>query len=163
MKKIALMACMLVMAVAANAQFEKGKWMLNPSVTGLNLMLDTETDKTTFGMDVKGGAFIVDNLALMVNVGAQWNEREGDRDLYNAGVGIRYYFDKVGVFVGTNFNVDHYAYSGDRDDKTDCSFGLEAGYAYFLCRNVTLEPAVYWNVNDDRSRLGIKLGFGFYF
>ena len=26
-----------------------------------------------------------------------------------------------------------------------------------------LEPAVYWNVNGDRSVFGLKVGFGFYF
>ncbi|BDW79469.1 hypothetical protein BFINE_52640 [Bacteroides finegoldii DSM 17565] len=44
--------------------------------------------------------------------------------------------------------------------------GIEAGYAYFLSRTVTIEPAVYykWRFDDsDNSRFGIKVGFGFYF
>ena len=44
-------------------------------------------------------------------------------------------------------------------------WGLEAGYAYFLSRTVTIEPAVYykWRFNDgDMSRFGVKVGFGFY-
>ena len=44
--------------------------------------------------------------------------------------------------------------------------GIEAGYAYFLSRPVTIEPAVYykWRFDDsDNSRFGIKVGFGFYF
>ena len=43
--------------------------------------------------------------------------------------------------------------------------GIEAGYAYFLSRTVTIEPAVYykWRFNDgDMSRFGVKIGFGFY-
>ena len=28
---------------------------------------------------------------------------------------------------------------------------------------VTIEPAAYWNINDDRSKFGLKVGFGFYF
>ena len=30
MKKLALFVCLLVVTVAAQAQFEKGKWILNP-------------------------------------------------------------------------------------------------------------------------------------
>ena len=35
MKKLALAICLLVVSIAAQAQFEKGKMILNPSVTGL--------------------------------------------------------------------------------------------------------------------------------
>ena len=36
MKKLALAICLLVVSIAAQAQFEKGKMILNPSVTGLD-------------------------------------------------------------------------------------------------------------------------------
>lgn len=48
MKKLALFVCLLVVTVAAQAQFEKGKWILNPSITGLEFSHDTGTDKTSF-------------------------------------------------------------------------------------------------------------------
>ena len=50
MKKLALFVCLLVVTVAAQAQFEKGKWILNPSITGLEFSHDTGTDKTSFGL-----------------------------------------------------------------------------------------------------------------
>ena len=37
MKRLALLICLLVATMAVQAQFEKGKWFVNPSVTGLNL------------------------------------------------------------------------------------------------------------------------------
>ena len=40
MKKLALFVCLLVVTVAAQAQFEKGKWILNPSITGLEFSHD---------------------------------------------------------------------------------------------------------------------------
>ena len=46
MKKLVLFVCLLVATVAAQAQFEKGKWILNPSISGLGLSHNTETDKT---------------------------------------------------------------------------------------------------------------------
>ena len=51
MKKLALLVCLLVATVAAKAQFEKGKWILNPSISGLGLSHITETDKTSFGIE----------------------------------------------------------------------------------------------------------------
>jgi hypothetical protein len=161
MKKIILSICMIVVAVTAHAQFEQGKWLVNPSLTGLDLSYDSGTDKTSFGFEAKGGTFLIDNFALLVHAGASWNSGGSDIDIYSMGVGGRYYLDQVGVFLGADVNIDRWEWTGDDDSKI--SFGLEAGYAYFLSRTVTIEPAVYWNVNSDRSKLGVKIGFGFYF
>ncbi len=162
MKKILLFACMLTFAMASKAQFEKGKWFVSPSVTGLELSHDTKSGKTSFGLEAKGGAFLMDNVALLLNAGVNWNYSGSDLDVYTLGVGGRYYFDKVGVFLGANVNVNRWDWGHGIDD-TKYSFGLEAGYAFFLSRTVTLEPAAYWDVNSDRSRFGLKVGFGFYF
>lgn len=164
MKKMALLLCLLIVAGTARAQFEKGKWIVNPSVTGLNLSYDTKMEKATFGFDVNGGAFLLDNVALLIRGGLGWNEGgAADTDVYYLGVGGRYYIEKVGVYLGANVNVDRYDFGKGRGEDTKFSFGMEAGYAFFVSKTVTLEPAVYWNVNGDRSKLGLKLGFGFYF
>ena len=152
MKKLALFVCLLVVTVAAQAQFEKGKWILNPSITGLEFSHDTGTDKTSFGLEAKGGAFLLDTRAMLSH----------ELYVYTLGVGGRYYFDKIGVYLGADVNVDRWDWGHDLDD-TKFSFGLEAGYAFFLTRTVTIEPAAYWNINDDRSKFGLKVGFGFYF
>ena len=99
---------------------------------------------------------------MLLNAGVNWNYSGSDLDVYTLGVGGRYYFDKVGVFLGANVNVNRRDWGHGIDD-TKYSFGLEAGYAFFLSRTVTLEPAAYWDVNSDRSRFGLKVGFGFYF
>ena len=91
MKKLMLVVCLLVATVAARAQFEKGTWLINPSVSGLNLSYNTGTDSARFGFDVKGGAFLADNAALLVDLGADWAKGP---DTYKLGVGGRYYFDQ---------------------------------------------------------------------
>ena len=149
MRRLALLVCLLIGTVAAHAQFEKGKWFVNPSITGLNLSYNTETDKAHFGLEAKGGAFLMDNVALLIDAGAKW--QGGGTDVYTLGVGGRYYIDKVGVFLGADVNLTRFG------------FGLEGGYAFFLSRTVTIEPAVYWDINKDRSEFGLKVGFGFYF
>ena len=112
MKKLMLVVCLLVATVAARAQFEKGTWLINPSVSGLNLSYNTGTDSARFGFEVKGGAFLADNAALLVDLGADWAKGP---DTYKLGVGGRYYFDQVGVFVGANVNLSRYT---DYADKT---------------------------------------------
>lgn len=45
MKKLMFIFSLLLVTVVAQAQFEKGKWFVNPSVTGLNLSYNTQTEK----------------------------------------------------------------------------------------------------------------------
>ena len=106
MRRLALIVCLLIGTVAAHAQFEKGKWFVNPSVTGLNFSYNTETDKAHFGLEVKGGAFLIDNVALLLDAGATW--QGGGTDVYTLGVGGRYYFNKIGVFLGADVNLNRY-------------------------------------------------------
>lgn len=76
------------------------------SITGLDLSYDTGAKKASFGLEAKGGAFLVDNLALLVHAGVSWNRGGSDVDVYTMGVGKVAYLDKVGVFLGADVNVD---------------------------------------------------------
>ena len=44
---------------------------------------------------------------------------------------------------------------------------LEVGYAFFLNRYLTVEPAIYYKMSlddfSDKSTVGLRVGFGFYF
>lgn len=162
MKKFALVLCLLVASLAAQAQFEKGKWVVNPSLTGLDFSY-SKSQKVHFGIQAQGGTFLVDNVALLVTAGADWNKHVAD--IYTLGVGGRYYFDKCGVYLGAGLKMNHYSWE-DAGNTTDFALGLEAGYAFFITRTITIEPAVYYDLSfkdSDYSKFGIKLGFGFYF
>lgn len=56
MKKLMWMVCLLVVSVTAQAQFEKGKWIVNPSVTGLGLSY-SKSEKTQFDCRRKAEPF----------------------------------------------------------------------------------------------------------
>lgn len=161
MKKFALVICLLVASVAAQAQFEKGKWVVNPSLTGLDFSY-SKNEKAAFGLEAQGGAFLVDNVALLITAGADWSKA---LDTYKLGVGGRYYFDACGVYLGAGLNMKRLNF--DKGGTfTDWGLGLEAGYAFFLTRTVTVEPAAYYNLSfkdSDWSKFGLKVGFGFYF
>lgn len=161
MKKVILLALALVISASSFAQFEKGKWILNTSVTGMNLEYNTDADKASLGVMAKGGAFLLDNVALMLQAGANWNVSGTDVDIYSLGVGGRYYLQATGIFLGASVGVDRW--SLDDYHETQATLGAEAGYCFFLSRTVTIEPSAYWKLSDKTSRIGLSVGFGFYF
>ena len=63
----------LLASIAAQAQFEKGTMILNPSVTGLDFSY-SKNDDAKFGIGAQAGTFLADGFALMVNIGADWSQ-----------------------------------------------------------------------------------------
>ena len=88
MKKLALVLCLLAVSFTAQAQFEKGTMILNPSVTGLDFSY-SKNDDAKFGIGAQAGTFLADGFALMVNIGADWSQ---PKDTYTLGTGMRCYF-----------------------------------------------------------------------
>ena len=135
--------------------------ILNPSVTGLDFSY-SKNDDAKFGLGAQVGTFLADGFALMVNAGADWSQ---PKDTYTLGTGVRCYFNTTGIYIGGGLDWERIRLKGG-EHNNDWGVGIEAGYAYFLSRTVTIEPAVYykWRFDDsDNSRFGIKVGFGFYF
>lgn len=161
MKKLMWMVCLLVVSMTAKAQFEEGKKIVNPSLTGVGLSY-SKYEEARFGFQVQGGTFLMDNVALMLTAGADWSE---PKDKYTLGVGGRYYFDTCGIYVGAGLKLNRYNWKEEKD-LTNFAFCIESGYAFFLSRTITIEPAVYYDLSfkdSDYSKFGLKLGFGFYF
>lgn len=154
-------ACLLLTSIAAQAQFEKGKWVVNPAVTGFELSHSKFAD-TTFGLQGQGGAFVMDNVALMLTAGGLWTD---SYDIYTLGVGGRYYFNQSGVYTGAGLGLNKI----DPDNiksETFWSLNTEVGYAFFITKTITIEPAVFCNFsfkNSDYTEYGLKVGFGIYF
>ncbi|MGL4518357.1 MAG: hypothetical protein ACRCUJ_01285 [Phocaeicola sp.] len=163
MKKILLSLAMLfVMVLSAQAQFEKDTWYVNTSLTGLDLT-HSKGEGTRFGFQVGGGGFLADNLALLVNFKGQYVKHGWNETML--GTQLRYYFSQCGVYGGLGMSYKHLSYN-DAKENLIC-LTPEVGYAFFLGKNLTLEPAVYYDLslNDfkDYSKFGIKIGFGYYF
>ncbi len=162
MKKLLICIAVLLCTVTAQAQFEQNKWLITPSITGLGMSYSGQ-DKFSLGFEAEGGVFLMDNFALLINAGADIKDRGDDRT--SLGAGVRYYFEQTGIYVGSKFKYDNYDfYAGGH--KNDATLGAEVGYAYFLSRTVTVEPAIYYNqslTDHDYSKFGVKIGFGFYF
>ena len=75
MKKLALALCLLAVSFTAQAQFEKGTTIINPSLSGLDFSY-SKNDKAKFGVGAQVGTFFAEGIALMVNAGADWSKQE---------------------------------------------------------------------------------------
>lgn len=167
MRKIVFLFVFMFATMAANAQFEEGKWIVGSSVTGLDLSFAGSSDnnlgtKNHFGFQAEAGYFLMDNLALLGDLGGDWSS---SADMYQLGAKARYYFDKVGFYAGTglllrSMQIKH------GSDTTDFALTFEGGYTYFLSRTVAIEPGLYYHLSlsdNDWSRFGLKIGFSLYF
>lgn len=97
MKKVIMLMVVLFTTVGAYAQFEKGKWYANASLTGLGLS-HSKYEGTKFGFSMNGGAFVADNVAILLNF--KGNYVEHGMDATTVGAQGRYYFASCGVYGG---------------------------------------------------------------
>ena len=158
MKKITLFLLLLVAALNANAQFEKGKQYANLSFTGLGMSYSSN-ERFRFGLQAEGGYFISDCLLLKGNLGYDHTRYT---DEVAIGAGARYYFDQCGVYLGGGLEFAHFT-----KDSNDLFIPLEVGYAFFINKFITIQPAIYYKMSTNDfgggSTVGLKIGAGFYF
>lgn len=159
-KKFLFLAVACLMTLSAGAQFQQGKGYIGASLTGLNLHYNGN-DKLNLGVQAQGGYFIADNLMLL---GQASIEHSGNHDVanrYTVGVGGRYYLEDNGLFFGANAKLMHCDHN-----HNDVMPGLEVGYAFFINRSVTIEPAIYYDQSftshSDYSTIGLRVGVGIY-
>ena len=157
MKKIALFVMALMISVAANAQFEKGKGYLGASLSSIDL--SSQAKKFHFGLNAKAGYLFMDNLMATVQVG--YDHTKDADDFFTLGVGGRYYIEQNGLYLGAGAN---YLHNSAYDDFVPT---CQLGYAYFLNRTVTIEPEVYYNLSlkdyTNYSGFGFRISLGIYF
>lgn len=159
-KKVIAMIAALFMAVTANAQFEQGKVYLGGSLTGLNLKY-SGIDNLSLGLQAQAGYMFDDNLMLLGQVAYDHNGGKGSKNNVSFGVGGRYYIEQNGIYLGVNCKYIHGSHG-----YNDVMPGVEVGYAFFLSRTVTVEPAIYYDQSfknhSDYSTIGLKIGLGVY-
>lgn len=159
MKKLAILCMSLLMTVAANAQFEKGKMYCGASLSGLNLSYNGSSE-LNLGIQGQAGYLFADNLMAVGNLSYQHTGKEGVKDYVSVGVQGRYYIIQNGLYLGVGAKLAH---TGSYNDVMP---GVEVGYAFFLSRTVTLEPALYYDQSfknhSDYSTVGLRIGLGIY-
>ena len=147
-KKIVLIMATLLLTLTAHAQFEAEKMYVGGSLTGLNLNYNGK-DKLNLGVQAQVGYFL------------QHYGNDSAPDNVSIGVGGRYYVVQNGLYLGANCKLVH-AYH----NYNDLMPGVELGYAFFISRTATIEPAIYYDQSfkshKDYSTVGFKIGISLY-
>lgn len=160
MKKLVLLFVSLLVTLSASAQFEQGKFYIGPSLTGLNLNYSGAED-LNLGIEAKAGYLFADNLMVTAQAGYNHSGIDEVSDVISVGLGARYYIIQNGLYLGLNTKLIH-----ANHNYNDIMPGLEVGYAFFLSKTVTVEPAIYYDQSfknhSDFSKIGLRVGFGIY-
>ena len=158
-KKIAVVAWGLMVSVGAHAQFESGKQYCGASLTGLNLSYNG-SEELSLGIQAKAGYFFEDDMMLLAQAEYKHSGLEGVKDYWALGAQGRYYIEQNGIYLGAGMKLIH---TGSYNDVMP---GVEVGYAFFVSKQVTIEPAVYYDQSfknhSDYSTVGVKVGIGIY-
>ena len=158
-KKIAVVALGLMVSVGAHAQFESGKQYCGASLTGLNLSYNG-SEELSLGIQAKAGYFFEDDMVLLAQAEYKHSGLEGVKDYWALGGQGRYYIEQNGIYLGAGMKLIH---TGSYNDVMP---GVEVGYAFCVSKQVTIEPAVYYDQSfknhSDYSTVGVKVGIGIY-
>ena len=157
-KKMLMLVAACLMTAASYAQFEQNKMFIGASTSEVNLGYNsTQKWKCNFG--AKLGWMFAQDWLLAAN--GDFSYRKGQDNVYNLGIGMRYYIEQNGLFIGLGGTYVH-----DTANYDDIMPSVQLGYAFFLSRSVTIEPEVYYNQSLEShskySGVGFRLGFGIY-
>ncbi len=160
MKKLVMLFVALTMTLSGFSQFEQGKKYVGASLTGLDLSYSGVED-LNLGIEAKAGYLFADNLMLTAQAAYQHNGNDDVADYISVGVGGRYYIIQNGLYLGVNAKLLH-----ANHNYNDIMPGIEVGYAFFVSKTVTIEPAIYYDQSfknhSDYSKIGLRVGFGIY-
>ena len=142
MKKWTLLLLFCIVAMGAQAQFEKRTKYIGASLSGLGLSYSSN-ERFRMGIDAEAGYFIAD---CVLRIGAT----------------ARYYFSQNGIFMGAGAEYNHFTKSNN-----DVMIPVEVGYAYYLNQYLSVEPSVYYKMSlhdfSGNSTVGLRVGLSYYF
>lgn len=156
--KCLALALALTVTAAAHAQFEQGKKYINTSLTSGGLSYSSHED-FRIGFSAQAGYMYEPGWMVLGEAGVDYQQKDW-QSVY-AGAKCRYYIEENGIFVSGGVRLLH-AFK----NHNDFQITPELGYCFFLGKNVTIEPVAYYDISLSDchySKLGLKVGLGFYF
>jgi len=163
--KILFIVTFLIICTA-NAQIEKGNWMMGGSGNfgSFNTTSLGVNNKATYvNLNPNVAYFFIDNLALGAN--ARLNISSQTSEAIGFGPYARYYFLKndklLNIFSEVSYSIFEGTGKGDFKFKT---LNIKAGTVYFLNSSVGIEAAINYSnekSNYDYHSNNIFLSFGF--
>jgi len=165
MKKILLSLVLLSVFFVAKAQTGKGDWMI-----GGSFRLNTSDNNTEIALTPDAGIFIINNLALGVNLGFVYL-KAGDVKVTSFGIGpfARYYFTDAKVRPILHGNLNFMSRKTEiagvpSTTNNITSYFLGGGAAIFISDQVSIDGLMgYANskVKNSSGNGGFALSIGF--
>lgn len=170
MKKILLTLLAGCLVFVASAQISQGTVLVGGSSNlGFTSFNEDAGDFSQFNLDVRGGYFVIDNLAFGLNLSFA-NRDFGDFGKEtDTGFGVfgRYYFNGK-IFGGVGFNSLNAKFedsNGDEVESTVSVIPIEVGYAAFLNDAVAIEPSLNYSIygsDGEGASFGVSVGITVY-
>ena len=166
MKKIFTIAIASLVAATSFAQTSKGNWMVGGSA-GFNSSKTGSADAvSTLNISPSAGYFFGKNFAAGLSVDFQSVSK--NYSSFAVGPMARYYFADAGksakLFAEANIGFGSYKPEGG-SSISSTEWGIKAGPAFFLNKNVALEATVGYSslkwkdAADATSKFGVNFGF----
>ncbi len=143
----------------ASAQINQGTILVGASSSsGIQSVKTGNSSETLFNLNTRIGYFFSDNLAFGANIGIT---KFGGFDQTTFGAFGRYYISGK-YFLGAG-----YSSSKSNGNNSVGLLSFEGGYAAFLTDNISIEPALTYQVGtgdaSQNSTFGLAVGFSLYF
>ncbi|MCE3076709.1 porin family protein [Chryseobacterium gwangjuense] len=182
MKKLILAGIFAIggLTATANAQIQKGNWLVGSSLLSSNFGLNTGGGYN-ISIQPKGAYFIEDNVAVggYVNLGiSKVTNGSPTRFDYAAGGLGRYYLSPGEKGVDNLLNHGRWFFEGNvgiggssvenGNSTTGLDFGVGPGYSYFITPNIGLEGLVKYQGQAGfgneglNSNITFNVGFSIY-
>lgn len=164
--------CLFAIVGISRAQTEAGRWVINPtselSFSSNNPFSDSEFRNIRAQIGV--GHFVADNFLARASFGYEFQRMGDTKDRYwNFGVGGRYYINGV---IPVGITLEHYIAriklpGIPASSQAFPAISVEAGYAWFVTPNLSIEPMVYCKQfygsgRHNTERIGLSIGLNIY-
>lgn len=181
MKKIILTLTTILASVFCNAQNSKGatngsqtsevKWLIEANTNfgtpvGSNTSFSyASTDgDSIYNFGAEAGYFVIDDLAIKLGLGYGGVKTDlFDTNVFSYKIGAKYYI--VSQFP---IQVDYSGASIKDANENPSYLGMQAGYAWFLGDNVSIEPGLRYNLSLNQNysiadTFQLNIGFALHF
>lgn len=159
-------------ASVGDSPVQQGNWIVGGSIGSLGYSFEGEN--FNININPQAGYFIADGFAVGLKAGFGLQTVKGGDNIYQYRLMPfgRYYFSEGAKSTGRFFGQGEVGVTGAESggvSDTSFGFGVNAGYAHFLSRNVALEGTVGYNYSKSnlansqaQNGLGLAVGFQIY-
>ena len=155
MKTIVVLLILVSASLFAQSPISKGTIILNGNLYYSSQSYDNlDISYTTFRINPQVGYFIINNLALDLDLSYEKIDIGIDISRYGIGPNLSYYFDfeKFFPFVSIGYSFTSSSQDGNDFKQTGNQYILGAGISYLITKNVAIEASLNYKFDkEDRD------------